>query len=329
MSLEALADKLRAGRGIAHKRDIDSTAKAIARFLGAHEGTHIPIGDDCAAIPDSGGYLLFAIEGFLNDFVEHDPWFAGYCSVMVNASDVYSMGGRPIAVVDALWSDGSAMADRIVEGLVAASTVYGIPIVGGHTNTRNKHGQLAAAILGRAQNILSSFEAKENEILIAAIDLRGSYREPYPNWDASTSAPPERLRDDLEILPSIAEAGLSVSAKDISMGGVIGTALMLLECSGIGAVLDVNAVPRPECAPLERWLQTFPSYGFILSVSEENVQAVLRQFTDRGIAAAAIGRTNASSALRLSDGDSEMDFWDLRETPLIGFTKPASSEATL
>ena len=35
------------------------------------------VGDDCAAIPDGDGYLLLAIEGFINDFVAADPWFAG------------------------------------------------------------------------------------------------------------------------------------------------------------------------------------------------------------------------------------------------------------
>jgi selenophosphate synthetase-related protein len=78
---------------------------------------------------------------------------------------------------------------------------------------------------------------------VAAIDLRGRFQEPYAYWNASTGAPAERLRADLEVLPGLAEAGLVRAAKDISMAGVIGTALMLLECSGKGAVIDLDAVP--------------------------------------------------------------------------------------
>jgi selenophosphate synthase len=83
-------------RGIAHKRDIDAVMQALPMAPAVrHQGHTLAVGDDCAAIPDGDGYLLFAIEGFINDFVEQQPWFAGYCGVMVNVSDIYAMGGRP------------------------------------------------------------------------------------------------------------------------------------------------------------------------------------------------------------------------------------------
>jgi uncharacterized protein len=89
----------RAGRGLAAKSDISS----VADRLGLSGASAIPVGDDCAAIPDGDGYLLFAIEGFMNEFVAGDPRFAGRCAVMVNLSDIAAMGGRPIAVFDAVW----------------------------------------------------------------------------------------------------------------------------------------------------------------------------------------------------------------------------------
>ena len=80
---------------------------------------------------------------------------------------------------------------------------------------------------------------------VLAVDLRGQWQEPYPYWNASTSAPAERLRADLDVLAVLAEEGLCDAAKDISMAGAVGTALMLLECSRVGARLDVDAMPRP------------------------------------------------------------------------------------
>lgn len=68
--------------------------QALAGTSGA-----IALGDDCAAIPDGGGWLLVAIEGFLSDVVAQDPWFAGYCGIMVNVRDFAAMGGWPLAVV--------------------------------------------------------------------------------------------------------------------------------------------------------------------------------------------------------------------------------------
>jgi AIR synthase-related protein len=312
--LADLAATLRQGKGIAHKHDI---APVVAR-LGVAAGTSVPVGDDCAAIPDGDGYLLFAIEGFLNEFVAADPYFAGYCGVMVNLSDVAAMGGRPTAIVDAVWSDGIAGACAVLDGLATGASVYGVPIVGGHTNTRGDRGQLSVAVLGRAKRLLTSFDARPGDRLIAAIDLRGRYREPYPYWDASTGSDPARLRGDLAVLAGIAEDGLCDAAKDISMGGIIGTALMLLECSHVGATIDISAIPRPRDAALARWLSAFPSFGFLLSVAPDCCAAILDRFAARDIAAAEIGTCDGTGRVRLTDGKDEAPFWDFADTSLIG-----------
>lgn len=82
------------------------------------------------------------------------------------------------------------------------------------------------------------------------------------------------------------------------MAGVVGTAVMLPECAGLGAVIDIDAIPRPAGVPLERWLASFPSYGFVLSVADDRLDEVLARFSARGIAAAAICRADASSAVK-------------------------------
>jgi AIR synthase-related protein len=325
IDVAALAAELRVSRGIAHKRDIQGVAALLPL---APES--IRLGDDCAAIPDGEGHLLFAIEGFLNEFVAAEPWFAGWCGVMVNVSDIAAMGGRPLGVVDAVWSRDGERARPIVEGLGAAAKAYGVPLLGGHTNSRNDRGeQLSVAILGRARRLLTSFDARPGDHLLAAIDLRGRYHEPYAYWDASTGAADRgRLRADLEILPLLAEAGLCRAAKDISMGGLAGTLLMLLECSGLGATVDVAAVPRPPEADLLRWLCSFPSYGFLLAAPPGNVASICDRFRRRDIACEDIGVCDASGVVRISDGDGPSAvFWDLRHEPLIGMGAGATSEA--
>jgi AIR synthase-related protein len=318
MTLEDLVLGLRESRGVAQKRDISVMIETLARnaLPGA---SAVPVGDDCAAIPDGDGWLLFAIEGFINELVERDPWFAGWWGVMVNVSNVFAMGGLPIAVVDALWSNGTGRAVPIPEGMSAAARTYGVPIVGGHTNGRNESEQPAVAILGRARRLLTSFDAKPGHVLIAAIDLRGSYREPYPFWDAATTADPARLRGDLEVMTSLADLGLCAAAKDISNAGVVGTALTLLECSGVGGVIDVRAVPRPHSVPDTKWLlSTFPSYGFLIAAPERNVPQIRARFAARGIAGAVIGRCDDTGVARLSDGDREATIWDSGTTAFIG-----------
>jgi AIR synthase-related protein len=317
--LAELTAAVRESRGVAHKRDIDAVMRVLRSHpMLTHAGSVIAVGDDCAAIPDGDGYLLFAIEGFINEFVEKLPWFAGYCGVMVNVSDIYAMGGRPIAIVDALWSRDGDAALPILKGLMEASRIYNVPVVGGHSNRRNDREQLSVAILGRAKKLLTSFNAKPGEHIVAAIDLRGRFHDPYAYWDASTGAPAERLRGDLDLLPSIAEDGLSAAGKDISMAGVVGTALMLLECSALGATIDLDAIPRPAGIALQRWLTAFPSYGFLLSVADDRLDEVIARFAARDIACAAIGRTDASHIVKLKRGDRMEQLWDFNREPLIG-----------
>jgi hypothetical protein len=310
----ALCAELNAAPGVAHKCDI----ALVTAKLGLGAESHVPVGDDCAAIPDGDGWLLLAGEGFISGFVAHDPWFAGYCGVMVNLSDIAAMGGRGSAILDILWAEGARQAELILAGLKAGAEAYGVPVVGGHCNLRSPTTQFGAAVLGKAKRLITSFDARPGDDLIYAVDLRGRYREPDAFWDASTESPRERLRGDLEILPALAEDGLARAGKDISMAGFVGTALMLLECSSVGAILDVEAIPRPPDAPLARWLRSFPSFGFVLSVAPEHGAEVLRRFAERGIAAAIAGRVTQRRELRLRVQDQEALFWDLDASPLIG-----------
>jgi uncharacterized protein len=311
IDVRALARQIREARGVGHKRDIDAVVRRLG--LGSRHAA-VPVGDDCAAIPDGDGHLLLAIEGFLDSFVADDPYFAGYCGIMVNLSDVAAMGGRPLAVVDALWAREAGAADPILAGLSDAAALYGVPVVGGHTNTR------AVAVLGRAgPRLLTSFDAAPGDDLVAAIDLRGRFRDPHPYWDASTGAPGARLRGDLALLPGLAEDGLAGAAKDISMAGIVGTALMLLECSAVGGVIDLDAIPRPDHVPLARWLTAFPSFGYLVSVRPDRTAAVTARFAERGIAAARIGGLDAGRAVRVRDASgTEAVVWDFAAGPLIG-----------
>ena len=269
----------------------------------------IKIGDDCAAIPDNGGFLLFAGEGMLESFVNDDPWFAGYSAVMVNLSDIAAMGGRPLAIIDVIWTPALEQATGIWEGITAASQVYGVPVVGGHTTiTRSGTNFLAAAVLGRAQRLVTSFDARPGDELLLAVDLRGNFQRDKPFWNASVGAPAERLRSDLALLPALAEKGWVRAGKDVSNGGIIGTLAMLLQCSQVGAELWLDRLPIPVGTDLARWLISFPSFGFLLSVDPGQVANVTAAFNDRQIACHRVGKITGSGAFVLVYGTARETF---------------------
>jgi AIR synthase-related protein len=280
----------------------------------------IRVGDDCAAIPDGDEFLLFAAEGMRESFVVADPWFAGYSAVMVNLSDVAAMGGWPLAIVDVLWTPGLERSAEIWEGMSAASRAYGVPIVGGHTTvTKSDSSFLAAAVLGKAKHLLTSFDAQPGEDLLMAVDLRGSWRRDKPFWNASVAAPAERLRGDLALLPELAAKGWCRAGKDISNGGIVGTLAMLLECSGVGAELWLDQLPQPPDVDLERWLIAFPSFGYLLSVAPENTASTVAHFAAREVACSVVGCVTASPSLVLGYGTERAPF------PWVGVSRPRAT----
>lgn len=320
MRLPELAAALRSAMSVQHKREIQSAARRLPAVRGGPWGPEeVRLGDDCAAIPDGDGYLLLAAEGMWPELVASEPRFAAYCAVLVNASDVYAMGGRPLAIVDALFAGSADAAEPMWQGLAEAAERLGVPVVGGHTNLHSPYPALAAAVLGRARRLLTSFDARPGHDIVAAIDLRGFMHPRHPFWNASNDAPQARLSADYAVLPELAEAGLAAAAKDVSMGGIVGTALMLLEASGVGATLRIEAIPRPPEVPLPTWLLAFPSYGFLLSIAPRDTAAVLAAFAARDIDAAVVGRVDGSRCLTLAAAGESARLWDLGQTPLTGF----------
>lgn len=318
-----LANQWRRSLGIEQKQDIQAIAQKLSHWFPAQDNTTILLGDDCAAIPDGDGYLLLAAEGMWPTLVQTEPWFAGWCSVLVNVSDIYAMGGRPIAVVDALWSQATEPANTIWNGMIAAAKTFNVPIVGGHTNCHSPYDAVAVAILGRAQTLITSFNAQPEDALLLLTDFAGQPHPQYPFWDAATQADPVVLRTKLNLLPQWAEAGLCTAGKDISMGGILGTALMLLETSHCGAQIDLDAIAYPAGLTLDQWLRSFPSYGFLFSVRAAVVETLQRQATALGLVCDRIGTVTGDRRVTLHQGNESVCFWNFATEPLTGFTPPS------
>jgi len=323
--LEALARELKGRAELDLKRDIQMAARAFGRASqSAWFPSHTPIlnGDDAAALPDGDGFVLFAAEGMRSEFLAADPWFCGFCSVMVNLNDIAAMGGRPWAITDVLFM-GMGDNQRVLEGMCFASEVFGVPIVGGHTSRVPGASFLAVSVLGKAKRLISGHAARAGQRLLVAVDLRGTFRGLGGNFNAASTASPGQLRAQLALLPELAEAGLVSAGKDISMAGVCGSLLMMLETSGVGARLDLASLPAPPNAEPFRWLNAFPSFGFVLSVEPAAVSAVCERFEALGVSCAAVGEVTSEPRLELSYGKERADYWDLSE-PLTGFGAPAA-----
>jgi uncharacterized protein len=304
--LEQLAATVRDAPAFRAKREL-----ALVRRLPAAAD-----GDDAALVPYAGAFLVVCGEAVHPGFVRSDPYAAGAAAVVTNAADVRAMGGRPLALVDMLVSPDRAHAERVLDGLAWAAGLLGVDLVGGHL-TIGDEPALSASCTGVAEHPLRSGDARPGDALVAAFALEGRYRGDT-FFSSLRDRPPERLRDDGEALVEIAGAGLCHAARDVSMPGVAGSLLQLIEAAGCGATLDLERLPRPRNARLERWLMTFPSFGFLLAVAPERAAEACEPFRRRGLACAECGRLDDSGVLRLAAGDREATVWDLGREPFTG-----------
>ena len=115
------------------------------------------------------------------------------------------------------------------------------------------------------------------------------------------------------------------AAKDISQGGIPGTAAMLAESSGVTIDIDLDAIEPPPGVPLERWLKTFPSFGFLLSVPQRSLDATLALFRGRDIHAGVIGEVRSGSEIALAAGGRRAVLRDFTRDRLLGLSRVAET----
>ncbi len=280
----------------------------VTEVLGSTDWVLGP-GDDAAVIPRDDGFLLVAGEAIWPPFVDADPFAAGIAAVVANVNDVAAMGGRPLALVDTVVGP-EASARRALEGMRFASERYGVPIVGGHLTVRDGPPALSAFVLGEASAVLSSVNATPAQALLFACTLDGSMREDF-GFFSSIREREDRLRDDLALLPRLAETGACLAAKDVSMAGLLGSLAMLLEPTGTGVVVDLERVPRPPNVALAEWTAAFPSYGFLLCAPPDRADECVAAFQAVGLVCADIGVLDDTGKLRVALGNERLELLDL------------------
>lgn len=216
------------------------------------------VGDDGAPVP--GSDLVAACDAIVPSMVERDPWWAGWCSVLVNVNDLAAMGAEPVGLLDAVAGRDVASVGRVLEGLRAAAAAYAVPVLGGHTQV-GVPAALSVTALGRTGAPVPGGGGRPGQRVRLTVDRRGGWRPGYTGrqWDSTST----RGTDELRAMLGAVAAARPAAAKDVSMAGIAGTLGMLAEASGCGAVLDVAAVPRPDGATMGDWLTCFPGFGML------------------------------------------------------------------
>ena len=109
---ESIAAAVRKYDGVRRKKAIGNLVKTL----------HIEnidviasYGEDAAVIKNGHSALLLAADGIWNQLMDVDPYWAGYCAILVNIHDIAAMGGRPIAMVDVLSAVDDELMDKVTQ----------------------------------------------------------------------------------------------------------------------------------------------------------------------------------------------------------------------
>lgn len=304
IDLEILATTIRTLPGVTGK----SAIRAVSDTLGGSDWFEGP-GDDGAVVADTDGHAIVCGEAIISALIAADPRGAGVSAVLANVNDVAAMGARPLAIVDTVVGSEETIR-AMLDGLNWASQLYDVPIVGGHLTQTDGPPALSAFAMGRAKNVLSARNTAIGHSLILGCCLDGTMRPDFPFFTALDQRG-DKMAGDVRLLAEIADDGLAVAAKDVSMAGLVGSLAMLLEVNRLGVTVNLADIPVPDGVDLTAWLGCFPSFAFLLTTPAETEAACLARFHERGLTAVRLGVLDSSGRIALQDGADVQTVFDL------------------
>lgn len=321
MELSELVKSLQSFKGVSRKNSIEKVTKTLGDVYNITGDVLLDFGDDASAI-DIGDnqVVLLAADGIWGDLMNVDPYWAGYCAVLVNVNDIAAMGGKPIAMVNIMAVDNDEIYDEILSGIVDGCRKFNVPMVGGHLHPDAEYNSLDVAIAGIASkdSLITSSGANVGDKVLVAIDTDGRQYPGIPlNWDTTYEKDAKLVQDQIKIMQKIAEEHLPSAGKDISNPGTLGTLEMLLEASGVGASVELEKIPRNKDVDWDMWLRAYPGAAFVMTAPEENAQAIIDALSPYSFEVAVIGDVIEEKKLYLSSGDEKLVLFDQNSNPVL------------
>ena len=291
---------------------------------GSGNGLVLGIGDDAAVWqPPAGQQLVVCTDTLVagRHFPAHTAAFSvGWKAVAVNLSDLAAMGAQPAAVLLAL-SMPDADADwlaGLAAGVDAACQPDQVRLIGGDT-TRSPVLCLTVTALGWVpMGMAVRRDGAQTGDLIAVSGTLGGAAHALRHPGGAL----QHLLDRPQPRTALGQAlrGLATAMIDVS-DGLVQDLGHVLAASGVGAQLDLDAVPMPplvQALPRHEALQRAcaggDDYELCFTVPPERWPEVAQRALALGVPVTAIGHIEAQSGLRLVQNGQPlaMDALDLK-----------------
>ncbi|MBS1170816.1 MAG: thiL [Burkholderiaceae bacterium] len=278
------------------------------------------VGDDCALLtPTPGTQIAISSDMLVSGthfFANAEPKLLGHKSLAVNLSDLAAMGAKPVAFTLALSlpKPDEPWLAAFADGLLSLADLYGCELIGGDT-TRGPLN-ICITVFGEipAGKALRRDAAKVGDDIWvsgalgeARLGLAGMRNELA--LDAATlSAAVMRLHQPMpRVALGIALRSVANAAIDVS-DGLVGDLGHILARSGVGATLNVDALPvgpmlseQPQEVRRRFALSGGDDYELCFTAPPSMRAAVLNAGNETGKAVTRVGTIEATHGLRLTD----------------------------
>jgi thiamine-monophosphate kinase len=278
------------------------------------------IGDDCALLtPSEGMQTAISCDMLVSGthfFSDTDPYMLGYKSLAVNLSDLAAMGAKPVAFMMALSlpKPDEAWIKPFSEGVFALADLYGCELIGGDT-TRGPlnicvtiFGELPLGMALRRDGAKAGDDVWVSGTLgDARLGLAACRNELTLDTEALATATMRLNMPVPRIELGMSLRGIATAAIDIS-DGLIGDLGHILKRSGMGAMLNVDALPIGPMLSLQAVdlrrrfaIAGGDDYELCFTAPPAKRAAVIEAGKLAGIAVTQVGSIEAVSGLRLVD----------------------------
>jgi len=304
--------------------EFDLIARYFTRPLHPGSAATLGVGDDCALLAPAPGLQLAISTDMLvagrHFFADADPALLGHKCLAVNLSDLAAMGARPLAftLALALPAPDEAWLAPFAQGMLALADLHGCDLVGGDTT----RGPLTISItvfgeVATEQALRRSAAQAGDDIWVsgslgeARLALAGLRGELALDAATLATAAPRLHAPTPRVALGLALRGVANAAIDVS-DGLAGDLGHILERSGVGAVVDVDALPAGaglarQPADLRRayCLAGGDDYELCFTAPAAQRQDVLAAARAAATPVARIGAIETEPGLRLRDANGQ------------------------
>jgi thiamine-monophosphate kinase len=296
------------------------------------------IGDDAALIKTAGGRDLIAccdlmVEGVHFRTEWTPPRLLGRKALAANLSDVAAMGGVPKFAMTSIalpkWCS-TDFVDELFEGILELANVSGVSIIGGDTSGSLDSLFIDVSLIGECLSgkAITRQGASIGDRIYVSGALGGSalglsllergFRldQSHDSGDARRQAVLKFLSPEphSQLGRELGESGLASAMIDVSDG--LSTDLWhILDESGVGAVIDADAIPIAECVttiaseaegidPLTLALNGGEEYELLFTATASQTTALVRLSDTLGIRLNEIGEIVSDKGLQLARNGS-------------------------